>query len=112
MSTVKRWYFGSYCGEVLALNRTDDQLISEDEPHDFVLGTDYDLLIGENEALRKDAERYRWLRARPSDIRGDRRNLAAGYDVVECGGYEAWMEVVTGLGLDEAIDEAMRKEVK
>ncbi|WP_313395946.1 hypothetical protein [Pseudomonas sp.] len=64
------------------------------DPHgpEVVMAEAYDQLKAENEALRKDAERYRWLRveSRP----------AAELDAV----FNTY-----GLPVDEAIDAAMAK---
>jgi len=56
----------------------------------------------ENEALRKDAERYRWLRSRPVACPTNDPDLA-GWE--ECSG-----EAIRGNDADAAIDAAMSKE--
>lgn len=60
----------------------------------YVLASDYDVLAAERDALRKDAERYRWLRD------------SAGNDIMEKLMAECspprWDELV-----DAAIDAAM-----
>lgn len=81
---------------VLALLAEIDRLKHESEDNRNereIVCANYDQLKDENEALRKDAQRYRWLRveSRP----------AAELDSV----FNAY-----GLPVDEAIDAAMAKE--
>lgn len=54
----------------------------------------------ESEELRRDAERYKWLR--------DKANYARKSDPMVCINPLGRMELVDGRELDEAMDEAMR----
>lgn len=58
-------------------------------------------LIAENEALRKDAERYRWLKSRPVNA------PTSGPDLAQWDDHQG--DALRGLFADEAIDAAMGK---
>lgn len=58
-------------------------------------------LIAENEALRKDAERYRWLKSRPVNT------PTHGPDLAQWDDHQG--DALRGLFADEAIDAAMGK---
>src|SRR5690554_881858 len=62
-------------------------------------------LEAENEALRNDAERYRWLRRGGNDDIG----VVSGFDGIDCGSTSVaytYEEGLCGQRLDDAIDEA------
>ena len=64
-------------------------------------------LEAENETLRKDAERYRWLRRGGNDDIG----VVSGFDGIDCGSTSVaytYEEGLCGQRLDDAIDEAER----
>lgn len=60
-----------------------------------------DQLKAENEALRKDAERYRWLKSRPVNA------PTCGPDLAQWDDHQG--DALRGLFADEAIDAAMGK---
>ena len=66
--------------------------------------SEIDRLVLENEALKKDAERYRYLRNRiPHDVLNTRGD-AVGFRICEVG---AMLTLLTGVDADETIDAAM-----
>ena len=79
----------------------DSKYMAEAEPS-LILA-----LIAEVEALRKDADRYRWLRDDSIDP-GTVIDKKVGVFNSEDGGYPIW-EYRTGDELDSAIDAAMTK---
>jgi len=68
----------------------------------LALLAEIDQLKAENEALRKDAERYRWLKSRPFRCPTSGPDLAVWDD--HCG------DAVRGNEADRAIDAAMAEE--
>ena len=62
----------------------------------------YALLFAENSTLRKDAERYRWLKSRNTQVTNCGPDLAFWN---ECRG-----TALRGFDADEAIDNAMGNE--
>lgn len=72
----------------------------------FVLASDYDALLAERDALRKDAERYRWLRNNWFRIYG--KNLGERGIFLEVGA--DWNAAGRPGHVDEAIDQAMQGE--
>jgi hypothetical protein len=64
--------------------------------------------IAELEALKADAERYRWLREQNADLEHDTFVVLTHDDAVE----EPWQKLWAGADLDEAIDQAMNQPPK
>lgn len=96
MENVKRWYFGSFGGEVKALNNLDDTEVDEEAAVKFVLATDFDklreLLLNTKGWLSKGSEVYRQI------------------DKIEplAGGWEYWPDGGPGLGDFSPVDVRFR----
>lgn len=122
MSEVKKWYIGVYGGEAQARTCSPHahEVIRDTEGDTFVLSRDYNAaqakvsalqqrltaadelvnrLEAENTAMRKDTDRYQWLRGR--DLNS-----------VHLGGVFAGRTpqniVLNGEDLDQAIDAALK----
>lgn len=91
------------------VKRYDTTLLGTDMPVKVVDATDYDTLLAEAEALRKDAERYRWLAKRDRWasllVDFDRHSTYRRHRVVFFTG-DDWPQV-EGQTIDEAVDAAM-----
>lgn len=64
-----------------------------------VLASDYDALLAETETLRKDAERYQWIR----------ESGLPDAAIVEMDSYYDTLKLAQGEKLDRAIDKSMQK---
>jgi hypothetical protein len=97
------------CGDsVLRANATSPPATAPDEIEQLRAESEERLqncaaLIAENERLRKDAERYRWLRDEWIDYK------PAGYDGRNVGRFDLVLDHLT-CDLDAAIDAAMKGE--
>ena len=91
------------------LRVTDDGagLYATDEPNtrgmQYVSALDYEALLAERDALKKDVERYRWLRENSTDP-----SAPAGVTIAICAPNH--LGLAFGPGLDAAIDAALQGE--
>lgn len=71
---------------------------------------DYDALLAERDALRKDAERYRWLRNRALQVSFSAPAIMMVNGSCEPVSTHAWRSALSGNDADAAIDAALQGE--
>jgi len=80
-------------------------LMHEDVLGDYVRHEDYETLLAERDALKKDAERYRWLRDKAVDAEGVYPMVSLTDDTGDQ--VSNWL---FGKAVDSAIDAALQGE--